>query len=80
MEKGKDKGKKGETEADINNVAPAWTKLAKGITCRNHGKESTTNSYLLRLQARIGEFRMASEWEIGLGCRVWSRMGGRIGE
>ena len=47
-----------------DNVAPAWTKTTKEITCKHHGKESTKNSYLLHLQARIVEFRMASDMEM----------------
>ena len=65
-----------------DNVAPAWTKLAKGITCRNHGKD-LTQLLPAAPAAPAGtdrRVRMASEWEIELRCRVWSRMGGRIGE
>ena len=73
----KDKGNRGETRynRDMNNVAPAWTKTTNEITCRNHEKESTTNTYLLCLQARIVEFRMASDMEMRWGCKVtqWKR-------
>jgi hypothetical protein len=55
------KNKISEQVDDNITVAPAWTITTNEITCRNHEKESTTNAYLLCLQARIVEFRMASK-------------------
>ena len=66
-------GKKGdqhnEQDEDNNMVAPAWTKLANEIRCMNHGKESTTNSYLLRLQARKGSFEWHPNWRCDGGAK-----------
>ena len=59
----------------MNGATPAWTKTTKELTCRNHGKESTTNSYLVCLQARIVEFRMTSDIEMPWGRKItqWKR-------
>jgi len=55
-----EKEEKSKVRQQDNNLAD----VAKKIECMNHGKESTKNSYLLHLQARIVEFRMASDMEM----------------
>jgi hypothetical protein len=52
----------------------AWTRKANNITCRNHGKESTKNSYLLHLQTRNGVPNGIRHGD-AMGCKVmqWKR-------